>query len=97
MDPVGSLIALLIVIAALAALCGYVTATVRQRNRRPSRGYFVLGVLTGVVGTAIVRRRLGHLSVAGPISRIFTFASDNRFAGAASHVRQTLSRAGITR
>ncbi|AQT81100.1 hypothetical protein B1R94_20330 [Mycolicibacterium litorale] len=96
MDPVGSLIALLIIIAAVAALCGYVTATVRQRNRRHSRVYFVLGVLTGIVGAGITRRRLGHLSVAGPITRMLT-SSDSRLADTTAHVRRTLIRSGITR
>ncbi len=97
MDPVGSLIALLIAIAALAALSGYVTATVRQRNRRLSSGYFALGVLTGVVSMAIARRRRGHRRTTGPIPRMLPFAVDNPLAGAASRVRRTLSRTGISR
>lgn len=96
MDPVGSLIALLIVIATVAALCGYVTATVRQRGRRSARTYFIVGVLTGIVGATIARRRLGHLSVAGPITRMLT-SSDNRLADATAHVRRALIRSGITR
>lgn len=85
MDAVGLMIAVVLTTAALAAVCGYVAALRRQSNRR-SRGYFALGVLTGYMGRAVVRRRLRRLAV-----------FDNPVAVAVLHVRRSLSRTGITR
>lgn len=99
MDPVGSLIVVLIATAALAALCGYIGGTVRQRGRRSARGYFALGILAGVIGVTVLRRRLGHLGTLALITRnpIRRRGPDNRFAGVASHVLRTVSRAHLTR
>ena len=58
-DPVGAMIVLVLTTAALAALCGYLAGW-RQSSRRRAHGYFVLGVLTGLVGHALARRRLGR-------------------------------------
>lgn len=59
-DPVGALCCLLIAIAALAALGGYVAGVVRQRRRNHARRYFALGVVTGFVGAFVVRRPAGR-------------------------------------
>ena len=60
MDAVGALSLLLIAVAALASLGGYVAGAVRQRDKRRVRGYFALGVVTGFVGAAVARRRIGR-------------------------------------
>ncbi|BBY57044.1 hypothetical protein [Mycolicibacterium sarraceniae] len=59
-DPVGALCCLLIAIAALAAVGGYVAGVVRQRRRNHARRYFVLGVVTGFIGAFVVRRPVGR-------------------------------------
>lgn len=59
-DPVGALCCLLIAIAALAAVGGYVAGVVRQRRQHHARRYFALGVVTGFVGASVVRHRLGR-------------------------------------
>ncbi|WP_144418226.1 hypothetical protein [Mycobacterium sp. EPa45] len=84
-DAVGLMIVVVLTTAAVAALCGYVAALRRQASRR-SRGYFALGVLAGLVGGAVVRRRLRRLPL-----------FDNPVTIAALHIRRSLSRAGITR
>jgi hypothetical protein len=84
-DPVGLMIVVVLTTAALAAVCGYVAALRRQPSRR-SRSYFVLGVVTGFAGRAVVRRRLRRLPL-----------FDNPLAIAALHLRRGLSRTGITR
>lgn len=58
-DPVGALCCLLIAIAALAAVGGYVAGIVRQRQHH-ARRYFALGVVTGFVGASVLRHRLGR-------------------------------------
>ncbi|MCV7218298.1 hypothetical protein H7J51_23815 [Mycobacterium crocinum] len=84
-DPVGLMIVVVLTTAALAAVCGYVAALRRQANQR-NRGYFVLGVLAGVLGRAVVLRRLRRLPL-----------FDNPLTGAALHLRRSVSRTGITR
>ena len=61
MDAVGSLCVLLISIAALAALGGYIAGILRERNKRRVGRYFVLGVVTGFVAAVVSRRRLDRL------------------------------------
>ena len=63
MDAVGALSFLLIVIAALAALGGYIAGAVRQRNKRQAGRYFALGIVTGFVGAAVMRRSLGRTAL----------------------------------
>jgi hypothetical protein len=99
MDAVGALSFLLIAIAALAALGGYITGAVRQRNKRRVRGYFALGVVTGFVAAVVVHRRLDRLSslVLRPRRPILPSRLDSPLAVAAMQLRRSLSRAGITR
>ncbi|MBB3605950.1 hypothetical protein FHT40_005639 [Mycolicibacterium sp. BK556] len=61
MDAVGAVSYVLIGVAALAALGGYIAGVVRQRNKRRVRGYFALGVVTGFMAAVITRRRLDRL------------------------------------
>lgn len=74
MDAVGSLCVLLISIAALAALGGYIAGALRERNNRRVGRYFVLGVVTGFVAAVVSRRRFDRLV---PVAR--RFALPQRF------------------
>ena len=90
MDPVGALCCLLIAIAGLAALGGYVAGVVRQRNKRPVRAYFVLGLITGFMAAFVTRRRLGRLV---PVARRLALPQrlDNPLTGAALQLRRGLN------
>lgn len=83
-DPVGAMIVLVLTTAALAALCGYLAGW-RQRRHHRGHGYFVLGVLTGLVGHSLARRRLARLTVL-----------NHPAVGAALQVRRVLTRARIS-
>ena len=98
MDAVGTLSLLLIAIAALAALGGYIAGAVRQRNNRRASRYFALGVVTGFAAALVTRRRL-DLGALGPVVRRFVLPkrSDNPLTVAALQLRRSLSRSGITR
>ncbi|MCX2934315.1 hypothetical protein ORI20_29030 [Mycobacterium sp. CVI_P3] len=98
MDAVGALSFLLIAIAALAALCGYVAGAVRERNRRRAGRYFAIGVAAGFLGASVMRYRLGR-SALGTVARRFVLPQrlDNPIALAALQLRRSLSRVGITR
>ena len=74
MDAVGSLCGLLIAIAALAAVVGYIAGVVRQRNHRRAGRYFALGVVTGFLGAAVMRHsvRSSPLLSASAVGRCAT-------------------------
>ncbi|OYN75936.1 hypothetical protein [Mycolicibacterium sphagni] len=93
MDAVGALSLLLIAVAATAALCGYITATLRERNKRRFGRYFVLGVVTGFVAAAVTRRRIGPGAI-GTVTRRLALPqrSGSSLSGAALQVRRSLSR-----
>jgi hypothetical protein len=56
MSAAGQLI-LLVAIAGTGAMCGFIASAVILRNKRRARGYFILGVLTGMTAAAITRGR----------------------------------------
>jgi hypothetical protein len=101
-DAVGALCFLLIAIAALAGFGGYIAGVVRQRNKRPVRMYFVLGLVTGFMAAFVTRRRLGRLV---PVARrlglpqrlILPQRLDNPLTVAALQLRRGLSRTGTSR
>lgn len=67
------LIALLFAVAVIAATAGFVTSVVVQRNRRRTRGIFLVGFFCGVMAGAVRRaRRRGHEHFA---TRAFAFAA----------------------
>ncbi len=49
------LIALLLGVAIIAAICGFVASAVARRNRRRARGFFLLGFFCGLMAGAILR------------------------------------------
>src|SRR5690349_18417207 len=57
MNAVGSLL-LLIAVAIIAAMGGFVASAVVLRKRRRARGYFILGVVTGWTTAVIAHRDL---------------------------------------
>ena len=64
MSAVGPLqVLLLIAIAGVGAICGFVASVVILRNRRRARGYFILGVLTGWLAAAMSHGRRRQMSL----------------------------------
>jgi hypothetical protein len=51
------LISLLLVVAAGAALCGFVASTAARRKRRRARGIFLVGFFCGLVAGGVLRGR----------------------------------------
>ena len=94
MDPVGALSFLLIAVAALAALGGYIAGAVRRRNERRAGRYFALGVVTGFVSAAVMRSRLGRTALR---RMVLPQRFDNPLTVAALQLRRGLSRTGISR
>ncbi|WP_445169417.1 hypothetical protein ACTXG7_08905 [Mycolicibacterium sp. Dal123E01] len=88
MDAVGALSFLLIAVAALAALGGYIAGAVRQRNKRRAGRYFALGVVTGFVGAAVMRRGRGRTAVR---RLVLPQRFDHPLTGAALQLRRGLN------
>lgn len=63
------LISLLIVVAVIAATCGYLGSVVAQRNMRRTRGIFLLGLGVGLVASAVLRGRRRVLNVLASVPR----------------------------
>ena len=58
MSAAGPLQLILVVaIAGAGAMCGFIASAVILRNKRRARGYFILGVLTGMTAATIARGR----------------------------------------
>jgi len=51
------LISLLLAVAIIAAICGFVASTVARRNKRRARRFFLLGFFCGLTTGAILRER----------------------------------------
>ena len=51
------LIALLLAVAIIAAIRGFIASAVAQRNKRRARGFFLLGFFCGLMAGAILRGR----------------------------------------
>jgi hypothetical protein len=60
---------LVAVIAGAGAMCGFIASAVMLRKKRRARGYFVLGVLTGMMAATITRGRYRKLSAFGVVRR----------------------------
>jgi hypothetical protein len=62
------LIALLLLVATIAAMGGYVASAVGRRNRRRARGPFILGLVCGLMAGAILRGRCHALNALGALA-----------------------------
>ena len=63
------LISLLLAVAIIAAICGFIASAVVRRNNRRARGFFLLGFLCGFIASPILRRRRRGLNVLGAVTR----------------------------
>ena len=97
------LIALLLAVAIIAAICGLIASAVVRRNKRRARGFFLLGFFCGLLAGAILRGRRRGLNALGALARCADVRppiagirrGSGRFAAraltfAASHVRLAL-------
>jgi hypothetical protein len=70
MGSLGSTpISLLLVVAAIAAVCGFKASTVLRRNKRRARGYLIVGFCCGFLAGGILRRRHRGLDALRAIMR----------------------------
>ena len=51
------LVALILIVAVTAAICGFIAASVVRRNKRRARGVFAVGFLCGLIVGARLRRK----------------------------------------
>lgn len=63
------LIFLLLAVATVAAVCGFIASTVVRRNKRRARGYLLVGFCCGLLAGGILRRRRRGLKGLGAIMR----------------------------
>ena len=69
MSAAGSLPLILLVAFGTGAVCGFIASAVILRNKRRARGYFILGVLTGFLASALTHGRYRKLSAFGALAR----------------------------
>jgi len=62
---------LLVAIAGTGAMCGFLASAWILRKRRRARGYFILGVLTGLTAAAVTRGRYRKLCAFRSLARGF--------------------------
>jgi hypothetical protein len=97
------LISLLLAVAVIAAICGFIASAGARRNKRRARGFFLLGFFCGSMAGAILRGRRRGLNALGAVAwcadvrspRAWIRRGTGRFAVraltfAASHVRSGL-------
>ena len=82
---------LLVAFAGTGAMCGFIASVVILRNKRRARGYFILGVLTGLMAAAITRGRHPKLSAFGALVRGFVRPQRTR-TRRTSRLRRNLGR-----
>ena len=63
------LISLLLAVAFIAAMCGFIASAVARRNKRRTRGFFLLGFVCGLMAGAVLRRRRRGLNALGAVAR----------------------------
>jgi uncharacterized membrane protein YeaQ/YmgE (transglycosylase-associated protein family) len=98
------LIALLLAVAIIAAIGGFIASAVTRRNKRRARGFFLLGFFCGWMAGSILRGRRRGLNALGALARCVDVCpprarirhDTGRFAAraltvAASHVRPVAS------
>jgi hypothetical protein len=62
---------LLAAIAGTGALCGFLASVWILRSKRRARGYFILGVLTGLTAAAMTRGKYRKLGAFRSLARGF--------------------------
>jgi uncharacterized membrane protein YeaQ/YmgE (transglycosylase-associated protein family) len=60
---------LLLAVATVAAVCGFIASTVVRRNKQRARGYLLVGFCCGLLAGGILSRRRRRLSALGAIMR----------------------------
>src|ERR1700732_3929172 len=55
------LIALLLAVAIIAALCGFIASAVARRNKRRARRFFLVGFVCGLMAGQVLGGRRPHL------------------------------------
>jgi uncharacterized membrane protein YeaQ/YmgE (transglycosylase-associated protein family) len=63
------LISLLLAVAFIAAICGFIAPAVARRNKRRARGFFLLGFFCGWMAAVILRGRRRGLNALGAVAR----------------------------
>src|SRR5271166_5797551 len=63
------LISLLLAVAIIAATCGLIASAVTRRNKRRTRGFFLLGFFCGLMAGAILHGRRRGLNALGAVAR----------------------------
>ena len=81
------LIALLLGVAIIAAICGFTASAVARRNKRRARGFFLLGFFCGLMAGATLRGRRRGLNALGAVAR----CADIRPLGAGIRVALVVS------
>ena len=69
MSAAGPLPLILLVAFGTGAVCGFIASAVILRCKRRARGYFILGVLTGFLASALTHGRYRKLSAFGALAR----------------------------
>lgn len=85
---------LLVAVAGTGALCGFIASAVMLRRRRRARGYFILGVLTGLMVAAITHRRHRSLSAFGALAPGFVRPQRTSMGRSASRLGRRLRSHG---
>ena len=63
------LFSLMLAVAVIAAMCGFLASALAQRNKRRARGFFLLGFFCGFVAGPLLRRRRRGLNALGAVAR----------------------------
>lgn len=63
------LIVLLVAVATIAAICGFIASAVARRNKRRARGSFLVGFVCGLMAGTILRGRRRGLNALGALAR----------------------------
>ena len=63
------LIALLVAVAIIAAICGFIASAAARRNKRRARGLFLVGFFCGLMAGTILRGRRRGLNALGAVAR----------------------------
>jgi uncharacterized membrane protein YeaQ/YmgE (transglycosylase-associated protein family) len=68
------LISVLLAVAIISALCGFIASTVARRNKRRARGFFVAGFFCGLLAGRLLLSRRHGLNMLGAVARTLSFS-----------------------